>query len=220
MSSVRDIDRGYNELVKRIFAMGSPKVSVGIHEADGGKPHEGSELRVIDIGQIHEFGLGVPQRSFIRAWFDENEARAREAIRRLLVSVVEGKRTPDQAVEVFALWVVGQIQQRIASGISPSLDPRTIARKGSSTPLIDTGQLRSSISYEVLAADGSVKKRGVSDATRAQETKAKEEKAAARKQQRGEEKARARERKAIRKDVTKGLKKIQKAVKKAVRKIR
>jgi hypothetical protein len=44
---------------------------------------------------------------------------------------------------------VGVIKQRIANGIAPPNSPYTIARKGSSKPLIDTGQLRNSITYQV-----------------------------------------------------------------------
>ena len=35
------------------------------------------------------------------------------------------------------------------AGIAPPLKPATIARKGSSTPLINTGQLRSAITWRV-----------------------------------------------------------------------
>lgn len=157
---VRDDDRGYKKMVDTIFKMGAPKISVGIHEAEGAQEHDG--LTVLELATIHEFGIGVPERSFIRAWFDENEDRARVALTRLLESVVAGKRQPDQAIELFAQWAVGDMQARIARGISPPLAEKTIARKGSSTPLIDTGQLRSSLSYEIFNADGSLKKRGTS----------------------------------------------------------
>lgn len=223
MSQVRDIDKGYRELVRRLWPKGGPKISVGIHEADGAEEH-GEGMRVIDIAQIHEFGLGnVPERSFIRAWFDENEARAKEALTRLCESVVAGKRTPDQAVEVFALWAVGEIQARIAKGIPPALSPVTVARKGSSVPLIDTGQLRSSISYEITNPNGNVK-HGTSNAAKERAVKAK---AALREQKKADRKAerdRARERKNVRRDVKKKIarkvKGVKKAAKNAVRKVK
>lgn len=217
MSGVRDEDKGYADLVKTIFALGAPKVSVGIHEADGQHEAEGgSGLRVIDVAQIHEFGLGVPERSFIRAWFDENEDKAKEAMRRLLVSVVKGERKPEQAVELFAQWVVGQMQARIAKGISPPLATSTVLRKGSSVPLIHTGQLRSSISYEIYNADGSLKKRGTSEAAVKRVKDAKAAKAAAKKQERDEARQRARERKAIRKEVASDVKSLAKGAKREV----
>ena len=45
---------------------------------------------------------------------------------------------------------VGSIQQKIATGPFAPLAPQTIKRKGSSKPLIDTGQYRQSFSYKVV----------------------------------------------------------------------
>lgn len=208
--AVRDQDQGYDALVKRVFALGSPKISVGIHEADGAQEHDG--LSVVALASIHEFGIGVPERSFIRAWFDENDVRAKEALRLLLVSVVEGKRQPAQALELFALWAVGEIQARMARGIPPALAARTIADKGSSVPLIDTGQLRSSISYEIFNADGALVKRGESAAAADRHKKAVAAKRDAKKEERKAERDRARERKVVRKGVKKAVSRLVRQV--------
>lgn len=163
---VTDKDLGYAALVRRVYALDSPKVSIGIHEQEGAEEHEEAGMTVASLGAIHEFGLGnVPERSFIRAWFDENQDRAKEALRRLMVSVVEGKRQPQQALELFAQWALGEMQKRMAEGIPPALQPETLrkktrAGKTGEKPLIDTGQLRSSLSYEILDGDGVVTKRG------------------------------------------------------------
>lgn len=218
--TVKDQDKGYREFVRRFWPDGAPKISVGIHEADGAAEHDGrSPMRVIDIAQIHEFGLGnVPERSFIRAWFDENEPRAREALMRLMTSVLEGKRQPDEALEAFALWVVGEIQARIAKGIDPPLDPRTVKRKGSSVPLIDTGQLRSSISYEIVMPNGAVK-RGTSNAAKERAVKAQTALREQKKADRLAARERARERRAIRRDVNKAVKGKIRTVKKTLKKV-
>ena len=54
-----------------------------------------------------------------------------------------------KALELIGLFVKGLIQGRMSAGIPPPLKASTIARKGSSKPLINTGQLRASIDYEV-----------------------------------------------------------------------
>lgn len=147
--SVKDTDRGYAALVRRLTTAGEPTVSVGIHEAEGSASEEGGAT-VAEIGSYHEFGLGVPQRSFIRDWFDENEEANKERIRKLAKAVAEGKiPSAEMALERFGLYAVGSIQSRIADGIEPELAEETIRRKGSSTPLIDTGTLRSSITHKV-----------------------------------------------------------------------
>lgn len=207
--AVRDEDRGYKALVETVFKFGKPVVHVGILEADGGEDHGG--MTVAEVAAIHEFGLGVPERSFLRAWFDENEDRAREAIRRLLVSVIAGKRTKEQALELFGQWAQGEIQARIAAGIPPGLAESTIAKKGSSVPLIDTGQLRSAISYMIDFGNGSTK-HGTSEAAVKRHQKAKAEKVAAK----AEVRKVAKERKAIRRDLKKRVSRLAKKVRKAV----
>lgn len=146
--TVRDKDNGLRALLDRV-QLGKPSIDVGIFETDGSKATENGET-VLDIATFHEFGtIDAPERSFLRAWFDENEDRAKEALRKLMLSVVKGQRSKDQALEVFGLWLQGEVQKRISQGISPALAPSTIAKKGSSVPLIDTGQLRASVTYRV-----------------------------------------------------------------------
>lgn len=146
-SSVRDSDRGYKALLARLVGhKKKPRVEIGILEADGEKAHDGG-VTVADVATWAEFGTETePERSFIRAWFDEHEHQVRDDIAKLMRG---GKRTADQVLEIVGLRAVGQIQARIAAGVPPPNAPSTIARKGSSTPLIDTGQLRSSISHRV-----------------------------------------------------------------------
>lgn len=102
---------------------------------------------MVEIANEHEFGLGVPERSWLRDWVDENEAMIRNDLRRAAMRIIEGKLTAHQASDLLGTKYVAAIQTRIANGIQPPNAPSTIARKGSSTPLIDTGQFRSAITY-------------------------------------------------------------------------
>ena len=138
-------DHGAAKMVNLSAEHGS--VKVGIMAGKGATVEKGG-ITVLQVGTFHEFGLGVPERSFIRAWFDGNLPE----IKKTLADLVDDVDSPaefEQMLEIFGLWAVGQIQQRIADGIEPPLKEATIRRKGSSTPLIDTGQLRSSITHEV-----------------------------------------------------------------------
>lgn len=102
---------------------------------------------LIEIAGYHEFGFGVPRRSFIADWYDQNEQQAHKMLRRIAGVHVQGKETLDRSLKRFAAWGVGEIQARIAAGIAPPLAPSTLRQKGANktTPLINTGQLRSSI---------------------------------------------------------------------------
>ncbi len=212
MAGVVDRDMGYRALVDTIFKFGKPKILVGVLERDGSLDH-GGEMTVADIATINEYGLGVPERSFLRAWFDDNQYRAQEALRLLFISVIEGKKTKEQALELFGLWVQGEIQKKIASGIEPANAQSTIARKGSTKTLIENGILRSSISYDIDMGNGTVKQ-GASEAAQKRVEKEKEGKKAGNKAERKRAAEASKEKRAIRREIRKGLKKdVKRAVK-------
>lgn len=124
---------------------GPIEITVGVHAAEGGNTHS-EGLTVGDIGTFHEFGTQtVPQRSFVRGWFDERQDFIASTLRTQLAAVVAGKRPIEQAAERVALAVEGDMKQRILENIPPPLSPVTVKRKGSSLALVDTGQLRNAI---------------------------------------------------------------------------
>ena len=155
--TIEDRDHGYRALLSRVLSLekAPPSIAVGILARDASKPDSGG-VTVLDVGTWNEFGtvnadgsVRVPARSFIRAWADENQKTARKILTGLMKQVITGKLTEAQALEQFGLWAKGAIQQRMARGVPPPNAQSTIDRKGSSTPLIDTGVLRSSIDFEV-----------------------------------------------------------------------
>lgn len=143
--TVRVHDRGARRLVStvRTLRADKPGVEVGVL---GAEAYEGG-ITVAQVAEWAEFGLGQPQRSWLRAWVDNNRSELDRVVAAETRAIVEGRRTQAQALDRLGLWIQGQIQQRIANGIAPPNAESTIDHKGSSTPLIDTGQLRSSITY-------------------------------------------------------------------------
>lgn len=147
----KDTDKGYKQLNSALKSV-NKTLTVGIHEDAGAKGHGKGRISIAEIGAVHEFGVPgkIPQRSFIRGWFDESQAAATDTLRRAAQGVRSGKNTVDKALSLVGLRFVGDIQKRIARNIPPlPLNQSTIDRKGSSVPLIDSGQLRSSIGFQV-----------------------------------------------------------------------
>jgi hypothetical protein len=141
--AVRDRKSGkYLKLMTLTRRVGA-ELTTGIHAAEGATAYPAGTT-VAEIASAHEFGLGVPERSFVRAWFDENENKLSKAIKLELNAAMKRGKLKN-AFKSLAVTIQGSIQQRIANGIDPELDESTILRKGSSTPLIDTETLRSSI---------------------------------------------------------------------------
>ena len=147
-------DTGYGALLKRL-GLSEPKtdVTIGVHEAEGSENDDESELTVAEIAAINEFGgpdNNPPERSWLRAWADETEAENRKRLIKLMQAVTTGKIvSKEQALEQFGTLAVAEIQKRIRGGIAPEQADSTAARKGSATPLIDSGQFWGSITYKV-----------------------------------------------------------------------
>ena len=142
-------DRGARALAERLRGVKRTRaITVGIHEDDGAEATE-EGLTVAEVAEINEFGLGVPERSFVRSFAEENEAEHVANMRKLGVAIVKGKTTAIAGLEAVASVYRGKIQAKIASGIAPENAESTIRQKGSSTPLVNTGQLRSSADARV-----------------------------------------------------------------------
>lgn len=138
-SGVKETRRAALPIPKQI------EITVGVHGDDGAASH-GEGLTVAAVATFHEFGTRtVPMRSFIRAWFDENQTFIRDTLQKQFAPVAAGTRTAAIAAERCALAFEGAVKQRISRNIPPPLAASTIARKGSSVALIDKGQLRAAV---------------------------------------------------------------------------
>src|SRR5262245_29394029 len=142
---VRDIDHGWRAMDQRLEAFARGNVLVGIQGAEADESHGKGGLTTADVAAFNEFGLGVPERSFLRATIDENEAQLLQLQATVGRGVALGTFSAEQGLGLIGEHAVGLIQDRISNGIPPSNAPATIARKGSSTPLIHEGQMRRSI---------------------------------------------------------------------------
>ena len=92
----------------------------------------------------------IPERSYLRAGFDAHADEIHGKMEHLLGLVLEGKSTGRHALNVLGGFVATRIQAYLTDLKTPPLAESTIKRKGSSNPLIDTGQLRDSITWQVV----------------------------------------------------------------------
>jgi hypothetical protein len=148
---VTDKDMGWNDLAAKLKDMiGDPHVLVGVQGAEADAEHEGGVTNA-DVASWNEFGTPtIPARSFIRATVDLNEAKLQARAVLLGRGVLFEKFTPNQALGLLGEEARGMMIQRINAHIDPPNAPSTIARKGSSTPLIaHTGALKNSLTTKV-----------------------------------------------------------------------
>jgi hypothetical protein len=123
----------------------SVSLTAGIHASEGSEAHKGG-LTNADVGSFHEFGFGVPQRSWLRAYFDENEARLGALVEDAIISAAIDSADLEQALGLVAVQIEGEIKERILAGIGPELSDSTKRKRGeSAVPLLDSGQLLGAI---------------------------------------------------------------------------
>jgi hypothetical protein len=153
---VIDKDMGWNDLAAKLKDMiGDPHVLVGVQGGEADATHEGGDdkepVTNADVASWNEFGTPtIPARSFIRATVDIYEQKLQQRAVLLGRGVLFEAFTPNQALGLLGEEARGLMIERINAHIDPPNAPSTIARKGSSTPLIaHTGALKNSITLKV-----------------------------------------------------------------------
>jgi hypothetical protein len=145
-----DKDLGFKKIINLFKKKQQSHVEVGILQTS--KDHSRTNLTMAELGVIHEFGCfksRIPMRSFIRATFDEKLRENHQLSKKLMDNILLAKETEKTALAKLGEVAAKQMVSKINNFIPPPNSEKTIQRKKSSTPLIDTGQLKGSITFEV-----------------------------------------------------------------------
>lgn len=163
-------DKNYIPKLKRkLQYLSEHEVHVGIFGDD--------DSFVLMIARVHEFGVSIevtpkmrawfayqgfplradtteiriPERSYMRGGYDSNEDDIFRHLETYLGQVIDFDLAEEAALERVGIKVQTVLQKYLTELSSPPLSGMTVKRKGSSNPLIDTGRLRQSITYKVVA---------------------------------------------------------------------
>lgn len=96
----------------------------------------------------------IPERSFMRTTFDTKINSWLEFFEDQIELVVTGELKAKQCFERLGQRMVSDIQQKMTDVRTPPLSPATVQRKGSTNPLLDTGELRRRVTYKVVTDYG------------------------------------------------------------------
>lgn len=111
------------------------------------------------VASVHEFGatirrkrgsITIPERSFLRTTFDEKNEEWINFFKSQLRHVFALQMDVQTLFNRLGARMVGDVQKKITELDAPPNAPSTIAKKGSSNPLIDTGSLRMRVTYRVV----------------------------------------------------------------------
>jgi len=141
------------QYLKNLQAMKTHYVAVGLPASKvAGKKYEGG-VDVVDVGAAHEFGTeDIPERSFLRAPFELRKSEINRAIEKAVELVGAGKYdavTALNRVGVTARNISVRAFESGGYGTWPDIKEETKKAKGSSAILIDKGELRGEITWEV-----------------------------------------------------------------------
>lgn len=136
-------------IVENVRSMGLNNVEVGL--PDGGQ-HSDTDLSMHELGMVHEYGSptrNIPARPFIEPPIKDNVEKYKRMMRDQALKLIFRRTTLNNALSLVGEAGKADIQKYMLSANFTPLSAATIERKGSSKPLIDTGQMRNAITYEV-----------------------------------------------------------------------
>ncbi|WDN61703.1 hypothetical protein [Xylella fastidiosa] len=158
MSAVKIIrpadPKTWKALAQRLHAMAQRCVVVGIPAAHNARTEDG--IGSAGLLAVHELGAperGIPERSVVRRSISEHQDNYVALHRQHLRAVLRDAMSVETALDTLGAVAAGDVQATIRHADLPPLRQQTIRRKGSSAPLIDTGQMLQSITYEVRDAE-------------------------------------------------------------------
>jgi hypothetical protein len=143
---------GYARILEVLGSLGH--LTLGVQGKEAVTMHPDGRLLIGQVAAIHELGLSGhhrTKRSWLSSWIDAHAAEMHAQAADVMRAILAGTLTRKKGFEKLGyMWVQALRENITNSGIAPPLSPTTVAIKGHSVPLLDTGSLRDSITYKVF----------------------------------------------------------------------
>lgn len=145
-----------NDVLKAMAGLTKNHVLVGI--PDSTPERDDGEMSNAQLGYIHEFGSpaqNIPARPFLVPGVnDAKSAVAKQMEAGIKKTLTGDKSAADKALHAAGLTAENAAKAKINSNVPPPLSPRTLAQRRArgvtrENTLVDTGQLRNSITYVI-----------------------------------------------------------------------
>lgn len=151
-----------------------PKITTTIRTLNNKKVEVGADWANAWLAGIHEYGckipvtpkmrsylarqglylkssttyITIPERSFLRSGHDKYINEVMDEAELALGAVASGDMSKDTWLDAIGQTMVDKIKKYMIDLEKPKNHPYTIDKKGSSNPLVDTGKLVESITWE------------------------------------------------------------------------
>lgn len=123
---------------------GPSNVKVGFPEGE-------ADNDIVARAVWNHFGTsrGIPSRPFLLNAIRKNRRKYIAAMKISAAKILRGETDTRTVLQKLGIVAQGDIQDEITTLRSPANAPATIKQKGSSNPLIDTGEMRGAVTYKV-----------------------------------------------------------------------
>ncbi len=157
--AVKDIDHGWINIKRKLKSADRSFTKVGLpfntNVKSGSRKGSGrktaiSSNELITIAMANEFGTKsgrIPSRPALRQAFDMHQAEITRVTGRIYGKVLDRTISVKKGLGLLGEFVAAKMKRQITLLKTPANEPSTIKAKGSSNPLIDTGQYRASITH-------------------------------------------------------------------------
>ena len=154
----------FPKMEKSVHALEGRKVKVGCLQGENawlaGIHEYGCKIPVTEKmrAYLHHKGIHlkksttvitIPERSFIRAGHDEYVDEVMSHAEKVLPDVIDGTMSEDQYCQMVGELMSSKVKKYAIDLKDPPNSSWTVQEKGSSNPLVDTGNMIAGITYEV-----------------------------------------------------------------------
>lgn len=139
------------DLLPRIMqGVGRKECAVGFPKGKNlGTPYYKDGASILQVAIWNNFGFGVPRRAFMElatVFIKEDFSKLLKAQQN---NIITGRITMERILEIAGIKAVSLVQKAITTGEWTPNSPRTIAKKRSSKPLIDSGSMNKYVTYVI-----------------------------------------------------------------------
>lgn len=142
-------DLGLNRILDQIKYLDGHCIETGFDEVSSNIVYEESGERLGDIAHKNEYGIGVPERSFMRVTIERNQNEYLRLNENLLSEIYQGNLSVNSSMKKVGDEVKENMKSAIVEFDTPRNAPATIQKKGFDAPLIHTGLMLREINSKV-----------------------------------------------------------------------
>lgn len=154
MTQVIINDRVFKALKKRLLALGHMGVKVGVLGSGKGNQGHSDDFTMLELATVQHLGSPanrIPPRPFITEAIKANRKEQARVSAKIVRNVIRRGTSNKIALDTLGVWATGEVKKHVLSGppMKPINADSTVARKGSSRPLVDKGRMINAVTHEV-----------------------------------------------------------------------